>query len=536
MKKAILSRLLVGMMAVALLFTACAGGASTPAANTPTTAPASTSGGTEAPAGDELVEFSVATWRGHDQVDSINQQLLEERYNVKINLVILPAPPDHQAKLALMMADPSQRPDVFLFERAWQKEFTQWRDAGLLTEISEYYFKYPNIREYSEGPWGGDTMFFAAEANGDLYRIPGDISEPGHMINMIRKDWLDHVDMDVPTTYEEFMAALYAFIDNNPTNGNPEAYAFHNSHELRSFQPWWSYYDIVGDNFRVKEDGTVVYGLLEPQVKDALADIQALYKAGGIDPNILTNGYNTTEKTAAGNWGSTYRWISSFNTQSTSFQNFKKNNPDGSFVDLTPFPNPTGTETDRGIGFEGNYYFSITAQAADKAERIYAFFDGCAAGDDYLLKKFGREGVDWAIEDGMYKTLLGPDDNTTQNIGINVFHDFVNRKDDMNIANHPDVAAMFNRGTELVARDVARNVYIKTPDRPVWNANRAELDDIRDVYIWGIIAGQRPVSDFDQFVTAWLAAGGAEATAETQALYEAQQIEFENFKNVFKAK
>ena len=540
MKKTLWFRLIVGIMAVTVLFAACASG-TTPATTTAPGASASNNApvvtaGAEPVAQDELVEFSVATWRGHTQVDSLIQKTLEERYNVKINLILLPAPPDHQAKLALMIADASQRPDVFLWERGWQKEYAQWRDAGLLTEISDLYFKYPNIREYSDGPWGGDSMFFAAEADGKLYRIPGDISEPGHMIGMIRTDWLEHVGMEVPVTYDAYMEALYAFIDNNPTNGNPEAYAFINNHELRSFQSWWSYYDIIGDNFRLKEDGTVVYGPLEPQMKDALTDIQNLYKAGGIDPNILTNGYSTTEKTAAGLWGSTYRWVASFNKEGSGYKNFKANNPDGDFAPLIPFPNPTGNERDRGISFEGNYYWGITAQAADKAERIYAFFDGCAAGEDYLTKKFGIKGEHYDIVDGLYKNLLAPDDNTTKNIGINVFHDFVNRKDEMNIGNHPDVAAMFERGTELAANDIKATVYIKTSDRPAWNANRAALDDVRDVYLWGIIAGQRPVSDFDAFVAAWNAAGGTEATAETAALYESQKAEFENFPNVFKAK
>ena len=77
--------------------------------------------------------------------------------------------------------------------------------------------------------------------------------------------------------------------------------------------------------------------------------------------------------------------------------------------------------------------------------------------------------------------------------------------------------------------DRDRIIFLRTHDRPIWNENRAELERIRDEFIWGIIAGQRPVSDFDQFVEIFNASGGEAAARETEELYALQAAELEVF-------
>lgn len=462
------------------------------------------------------------------------QKILEEKHNVKINIIVMPTGSDLQAKVNLLMADKTQRPDVIWYETAWTKEYKQWLDAGLLVDITDFYFKYPNIREYYEG-FTPDSIFYAAEADGKLYRVPGDVGEPGHMTMILRKDWLDFNGLDVPTTYQDWVAALRAFKTNNPAN-SPEAFPFtNNGNELRSFMPWWSYYNVVCDNFRFLADGkTVGYGAVQPEMKEALAEIQSLFAEGLIDPSILDKQFTITEKQAAGNYGSTYRWIASFNPESQGYKNFKANVPDGEIVPVEPFVNPTGTQSDRSISPAAWAAFSITDIAGDKAERIYAFFDSLAGDPDYFTKRYGVRGEHYTYDNGVYKMILTDDENQAQNIGRNLFSDFVNRKDSFNLSNIPEVVALFERGTELVQTDLKRNCNVKTSDRPMWNQYRPDLEKIRDEYIWGIIGNQRPVSDFDIMVELFEKSGGKEATEETQKLMDAQVAEYENFWNVFK--
>jgi len=252
-----------------------------------------------------------------------------------------------------------------------------------------------------------------------------------------------------------------------------------------------------------------------------------------LDPNILQRDLNFTESFVAGSFGSTYRWIAWLNPEDNSVKAFRANNPTGDYVHMEPFINPMGTQSDNSISPEAWCAFAITNKASDP-ERIYAFFDALAGPEDWLIRRYGFEGEHYTHDNGVYQPILTEDDNIANNIGRNLFDTFVNRKDEYNITNTPQVAALFARGTELVQPDLQRICYVKTSDRPVWNENRAELERIRDEYIWGIIAGQRPLEDFDSFVEIFLAQGGKASEDETAALMAEQVADYEFFKQNFK--
>ena len=44
------------------------------------------------------------------------------------------------------------------------------------------------------------------------------------------------------------------------------------------------------------------------------------------------------------------------------------------------------------------------------------------------------------------------------------------------------------------------------------------MSEVINTYLPQIIAGERPIDDFDRMVEEWYAAGGTEVTAELQAL------------------
>ena len=536
MKKATWLRFVVIMTALVLLLSAC-GTSPSPAASTATAVPAdkpadttvdSTDETSEEPDANEVAEFSVAVRRGHLESGSVVQNYFEDKFNVKINMVIVPDTSDAQAKVNLLMADASQRPDVIWFQTGWTKEYTQWRDAGLLVDVSEYYWRYPNIREYYDKV-SPDSMFYAAEPDGSLYAIPGDVGEPGHMTTLIRKDWLEYAGLAIPTTFDEYVAALREMSKNNPLGTNA-AFGFAGSPlEFRSMKPFYTQFNVIPDQFYSLDDGTVVYGAIQPEMKDALALLRDLYSEGVIDPNMLLKDFNFTESFTAGTFGSTYRWIAWMNPEDNSVKSFKENNPDGEYISLEPFANPQGNQSDNSISPQAWCAFAITDQA-ENPERIYAFFDSLIAPEEYLIRVFGFEGEQYTRENGLFK----PIENQPENIGTGLFDTFVNRKDEYNIRNTPEVAAMFARGTELVQPDLNRICYVKSPDRPVWNEYKTEIERIRDEYIWGIIAGQRPLEDFDAFVDLFYAQGGAEVLAETAAIMEQQVTDYANFKANFK--
>jgi putative aldouronate transport system substrate-binding protein len=416
------------------------------------------------------------------------------------------------------------------------REYTQWRDAGLIQEVTEYFWKYPHFREYhmKETPL---SMFHAVEPDGRLLKLPGDVGEPGHMIAIVRKDWLDKLGMGIPTTLDEYDAYMRAVKFNNPDGHDPSNVwgLIGAGTEWRALWTLWNWFDADPEEFYVK-NGEVVWGPVQPEVRNALEYIQSIYTEGLIEPSVVLRDNGVDEQFTRGMWGSFYRWIAYFNPTNQAVQNMKEIHPGAEIAYMLPLQNPHGTASDRAISPAAWCYFFITDRA-ENPERIYAFYDSLiepGMENDWVLRRYGIEGMNFTRDSaGIYTRLTTSDDNLANNWGIGLFNDMGNRKDEWNIPNTPEVAGMFARGTQLVQVALNRNVYLVTSDRPAWNENRADLERLREEYLWGIIAGQRPLSDFEVFIDLVHSTGLPAALEETARLWADQIAQYEFYQANF---
>ena len=88
-------------------------------------------------------------------------------------------------------------------------------NEGAIIALDDYLDLIPNIVEAV----GEDRMSNWRAADGHIYTIPTIVNVPGSQTMAIRKDWLDALGMDMPTTWEEWKAYWYAVRDND-MNGN----------------------------------------------------------------------------------------------------------------------------------------------------------------------------------------------------------------------------------------------------------------------------------------------------------------------------
>ncbi len=119
-------------------------------------------------------------------------------------------------------------PDIFGF---YYNSFTDYEiykygKEGAFVDVSEYLDDYaPNIAKYLEDRV---TKAMNTDAEGHVYTIPSSAATAKRSVNWhntynhwlsINKTWLDNLDLDIPTTPNEFLTVLRAFRDNDP-NGN----------------------------------------------------------------------------------------------------------------------------------------------------------------------------------------------------------------------------------------------------------------------------------------------------------------------------
>lgn len=519
------------------LFAACGGNGGTSASTGGESSTTSTGGaesGEPADAGEpidvlnqtETMDLSVAVMTGFTQQDSEVEKKLEEKYNVNISLNVLPGWTDGAAQITLLMAS-DDMPNV-MWWWSMDTEYQKWVEAGLLQDVSGYMDKYTNIRDYYN-KMDPKTMFYAADDSGAVYRIPGDVAEPSCECLWIRQDWLDNLGLEVPTTIEELEEVIRAFTEDDPDgNGQNDTYGLGgDGYDFRSFWPWIQSYDMTHyDRWVVDADGNVQYGPATEGTRKWITDVAELYAKGYITPNI-TQDTDRDQEFANGGFGVTYSWCAWNNPDAAAMQSFYASNPDAKWVAIDMVEGENGNPEEDPATSAAWAYFGITKTASDP-ERVYAIWDDMSNEENYVERRFGVEGEHYEYdENGQYQPIIGPDseENTSKNIGLKLFGNLFNRKDECNISNTPETTALFNKSGENSRDRAAGLVEWKDPAAfETWLDYGTDIGDEAKRYLWSVVGGnENTEGDWDTYIATLKGLGLEEATAEANEDYAALQ-------------
>ena len=199
---------------------------------------------------------------------------------------------------------------------------TSWDDVALakytsgkkpaLVDVSKYLDEYaPNIKKVFEEDKVAAALNTTAE--GKIYTLPGltrAVPNYDHWLN-IRKDWLDLVGLDIPTTPNEFLTVLRAFRDQIPAiTGNNNIDPFSISNWSANFaMSWWGVKTTTG-GIGIDRNKKVYYPYATKNARAAATFWNALYHEKGLmnKTDIIgdSKGYWAafTEHISTGNVGS----------------------------------------------------------------------------------------------------------------------------------------------------------------------------------------------------------------------------------------
>ena len=174
-------------------------------------------------------------------------------------------------------------------------------------------------------------------SDGKMYQIgwliPQNINTESHLF--INKQWLDNLDLAVPTTIEEFEQVLVAFRDQDadgdgdPSNeipfGGPMMPMEDGMLHLLSFWgiPYNNHYASIND------EGKVYSWLTSDAMRDAMETIHRWYDEGLIDMESVTQDVNSSDaKVNSGKVGSFWRWrLSAMGTDEAIYSQYVCVNP-----------------------------------------------------------------------------------------------------------------------------------------------------------------------------------------------------------------
>lgn len=190
-------------------------------------------------------------------------------------------------------------------------QLRQMLDGELIQPLGQLLEEYgtEETREMLAG--GGEEVMLAATRDGQLYGIPQvfDAYTQASFIS-IRHDWLDAVGMDVPRTFAELETVMDAFIHDDPDgDGEDDTFALAMTKNFLTDavgEARWVFngHDAFPRIWIENEQGDLVYGSIQPEVRGVLQMLNDWYEAGYIDPEfVVKDSGKIAESIAAGNVG-----------------------------------------------------------------------------------------------------------------------------------------------------------------------------------------------------------------------------------------
>ncbi|QCJ44362.1 extracellular solute-binding protein [Bacillus sp. S3] len=440
-------------------------------------------------------------------------------------------------KLTVKMAS-GDIPDVIGTEGA-DTNYIKWAKQGAFLPLNDYVKKYENFKDIPQSVWD------AVSLDGKIYGIPLFFPASGGKKPIIRQDWLDKLGLEMPTNYEELEKVAIAFAKEDPDgNGKDDTIGLGLAKGIvydPAFGAYWG-----NSWYHKNKDGQLIPGQISEGSKEKITALSELFKAGALDKDWPVKEYNEVFKDF--NAGKVGIWYEQPGTQKGAQPNnldlstLRKNAPEAKITAIPAFEQPDGKS---GYVYGSGYYriwmlSSKLKNDSKKVEKILGMMDYMAkyvpASDqkpdnEYFDWTMGGEGKGYTIVDGqpeksadyskyaplaLFNEKLGG-----FAIGEKVMEDYAKQ------SKAPESKEFNSVMYDMLSKS---NYYISPVGRihsDVYNDKMAALNQYAANELTKMIAGQRPISEWDKFVDEFMSKGGKEVITDVNKLLDESKIEGE---------
>lgn len=221
-----------------------------------------------------------------------------ERLGINFNYLWTCDSSEFDQKLNIAIAS-DDLPDYF--PALEYNQFYRLAKAGKLADITDAFnaYAYPFLKQIDTQSEG--LAITQCSVDGKLYGIGGAPDIEGKMYMLwYRSDWAKNVGITDPKTIDDVIKLATAFANNNPTGTGLKTVGFGvdktlwgNGMGLEGFFAAYGAYPTIW-----VDDGTgkLVYGAVQPNIKDVLLKLQQLYNSGVVDKEFSIKGEWTEAK------------------------------------------------------------------------------------------------------------------------------------------------------------------------------------------------------------------------------------------------
>jgi len=432
------------------------------------------------------------------------------------------------------------------------RQLKQLVDADLLMDLTDVYEKYasPMIKDImtQDGP----NALASATFDGKLMAIPNTGSSMDNtMMLWVRSDWLKKLNLPEPKTMQDVFAISEAFTRQDPDgNGKADTIGLTLHKDLfggyGGFEGFANGFHAYPRQWIKDDSGKLVFGSIQPEMKQTLAKLQEMYKKGEIDREFgVKDSGKAAEFAAAGKVGMHFGQM--WNPLWPLVDN-KKNDPNADWQSY-PLVSIDDKPAQPRVGLAvGNYYAVLknakNPEALVKMVNLFAeIFWGKLATPEVFDEHFGKDGIEkhkyapfqaWparknldvhmhiveAMETGDKSKLNAEEQNNYSQIS-----DYLAGKPDSQLGWAYDRVFGKEGAFKVVNKYVSENMIL--PDEfygaptPSIVEKYSTLQKMELEVFSKIIMGDS-IDTFDKFVTDWKKLGGDAMTTEVNEWYAAR--------------
>lgn len=443
-------------------------------------------------------------------------QAIDDRLGIDLQVQTVPEGNVEKVNVAMASGD---FPDIVT--GAYGTSATQqWIDSGIVIPINGYMESQPAIREYMKDYEWSDT-------DGKYYGLPFITQmNSANLLVVMRKDWLDKLNLEYPETLEDMKNVLTAFTKDDPDgDGKADTYGYTcpkpDSAGATPFD--WVFFanGLPYADYSLDAGDHVIPWFEDPSFIPSMKYIKDLWDGGVIDPEFMLNDRpKAEEKFFQGKSGSllgaTYRHIIRYDNS------LKQLFPESS----TAYgPSPKGPEGKFGLSRQGKGgMMTCITTACKNQDKAAEFLNFMVSKEGNDLLRLGVEGIHYTRENGNIvlneeeraKDAFSPD-GWAHALAWGSF--YWPLEADYIPANDPDRTAELDTVKVAVQCQVKNLVKQKTPAEI---SDGSAVNDIFIQYFSDMLQGKVSIEEgAGRLSKDWRSQGGDKILEEVNAAYKA---------------
>ncbi|SFL14618.1 putative aldouronate transport system substrate-binding protein [Paenibacillus sp. 1_12] len=386
--------------------------------------------------------------------------------------------------------------------------------SGMFWEIGPYLDLYPNLKNVNK------TILNETSVDERIYGLYTERPASRQGV-ILRKDWLDRLNLKEPATIDELYNVMKKFTYNDPDgNGKQDTIGLADRNDLvfGAFKTLGSYFG-TPNNWGVVED-RLVPEFMTSEYIHTMDFMKKLY-----DENILNRDFSITSKQVERYMiisGKAGGYIGSLEDTPRLLDELQKLNPAAELTIINRIRGPHGYGVWSIPSFNGLFLFSkkeIKTEA--ELKKILAYFDRTMESDVSNIMQYGLEGKYYTIEEG--KVVKTPAMNQMHNMDVlplyslmiaNLNNRILKQKEEAQDPLQAKISKLTSDNESILIRDPAQSLF-----SPTYDMVGGELWPIVVNATYSYILGQIDLNGFQKEIDKWERKGGGQIIKEYTEAY-----------------